>query len=274
MIYGAIGYSILKNSDLFQNTQIILISDNHDEQFKNCGTVSAKSEKATSESDIQIETYLGFLLDKNYIIMIEEIPDTKDLVSLFPNSVHVNNIRNFYINNKDNKNLIPIDVRFELIDNYDEVYYNEQLLKDYIFKIYDFFMFEHKFFNNLSLYSNLIDKSLLKNHYKFLLDKFLSFVKLYKKYFEFKIKDIIYKSILIDKINDILSDIMELYILIKIYDILKEEKKIIIYAGLYHIDNIKKLLIKYYKYKEIETYGSTNMDDISNENRCIKFIPE
>jgi hypothetical protein len=60
-----------------------------------------------------------------------------------------------------------------------------------------------------------------------------------------------------------------------LYEILNNGKrKIIIYAGLYHIDKIKKLLINYYKYKEYEKYGSTNMNDISNENICIKFIPE
>ena len=99
MIYGAIGYSILKNSDIFHNSQIILISDNHDINYKNCGT---------PEKDIQIDFYLEYLLNKNYIIMIEEIPNTKELISLFPNSSHVNNIRNFYINNKDNKNIINL----------------------------------------------------------------------------------------------------------------------------------------------------------------------
>jgi len=90
-----------------------------------------------------------------------------------------------------------------------------------------------------------------------------------------EIKDIFYKSILINEITKILSDIMEFYILIKLYDFLNDgNKKIIIYAGLYHIDNIKKLLIKYYKYKEIDNYGITNMNDIFSENRCIKLIPE
>jgi len=266
MIYGAIGYSILKNSDIFHNSQIILISDNHDINYKNCGT---------SEPDIQIDFYLEYLLNKNYIVMIEEIPNTKELISLFPNSSHVNNIRNFYINNKDNKNIIPIDIRFEIIDNHEEAYYDEQILKNYIFKIYEFFMLEHNFFKNLSLYSQNIDNTILKTHYKILLNKFISFIKKYNKYLEYKIKDIFYKSILINEITKILSDIMEFYILIKLYDFLNDgNKKIIIYAGLYHIDNIKKLLIKYYKYKEIDNYGITNMNDIFSENRCIKLIPE
>ena len=32
---------------------------------------------------------------------------------------------------KDNKNIIPIDIRFEIIDNHEEAYYDEQILKNY-----------------------------------------------------------------------------------------------------------------------------------------------
>ena len=264
MIYGAIGYSILKNSELFDNSRIILISDNHDEEFKDCGS---------SVPDIQIESYLEYLLNNNYVTMIEEIPNVRELVSLFPESSHVENTRKFYINNKDNKNLIPIDVRFELIDNHDEEYYDKQKLKDYISKISEFFLFKHKFFIGLSLYSERIYVSILKSHYKYLLEKYDLFKKKFDKFIEIEIKYIPYKKVLIYEINEILSDIMELYILIKIYDILNNgERKIIIYAGLYHIDKIKNLLINYYKYKEYEKYGSTNIND--NENICIKFIPE
>lgn len=266
MIYGAIGYSILKNSELFQNSRIILISDNHDEEIKDCGS---------TVPDIQIESYLEYLLNNNYVTMIEEIPNLRELVSLFPESSHVENIRKFYINNKDNKNMIPIDVRFELIDNHDEEYYDKQKLKNYILKISEFFIFEHKFFIGLSLYSEKIYDSILGVHYKYLLEKYELFKKEYDKFFGNEIKYIPHKKVLIDKINEILSDIMELYILIKLYEILNNGKgKIIIYAGLYHIDKIKKLLIKYYKYKEFENYGSTNINDISNENLCIKFIYE
>lgn len=264
MIYGAIGYSILEFSELFQNSRIILISDNHDEEYKDCGS---------SVPDIQIESYLEYLLNNNYVIMIEEIPSTKDLVSLFPDSSHVVNIRKLYINNKFNKNMIPIDVRFELIDNHDEEYYDKQKLKDYINKISDFFLFKHNFFIGISLYSEKIYVSILKDHYKYLKNKYDIFEKEYNNFFENEIKDIPNKTKVIDKINEILSDIMELYTLIKIYDILNSaEKKIIIYAGLYHISNIKELLIKYYNYKEGENYGSTNMIDIHNETKCIKFI--
>ena len=115
--------------------------------------------------------------------------------------------------------------------------------------------------------------SILKDHYKILKNKYDIFEKEYNNFFENEIKDIPYKTKVIEKINEILSDIMELYTLIKIYDILNSaEKKIIIYAGLYHISNIKELLIKYYKYKEGENYGYTNMSNIHNETRCIKFI--
>ena len=51
-IYGALGYTILYNSDIFPDTEILLISDNHDEYIKDCNT-----------KQIMIDEYLKIKLD-------------------------------------------------------------------------------------------------------------------------------------------------------------------------------------------------------------------
>lgn len=271
MIYGTIGYSILNNSSIFPNNEIILLADSHDEKYKKCDPDNIYN------TDIQINDFLESLLNKNHILMIEEIPNTKDLVPLFPESTHVKNIRNFYIKNQHNKNLIPIDIRFEFIDNYEEGYYDDQILSNYIYKIYKFFVFEHDFFFGLNLYSKNIDMSILKDYYIKLLTDFNLFVKKNKLYMYDKIKNIPNKDILIDNINDILSDIMELYVIMKLFEIFitneKPNKKIIIYTGLYHTDNIKQTLLKYYKFTEIKKDGITEMKDKHKYMRdCINIM--
>ena len=230
MIYGTSGYSILNNSSIFPNNEIILLADSHDEKYKKCDPDNIYN------TDIQINDFLESLLNKNHILMIEEIPNTKDLVPLFPESTHVKNVRDFYIKSQHNKNLIPIDIRFEFIDNYEEGYYDDQILTDF----------------------NL-------------------FVKKNKLYMYDKIKNIPNKDILIDNINNILSDIMELYVLMKLFEIFitnkKSNIKIIIYTGLYHTDNIKQALLKYYKFTEIKKDGITEMKDKHKYIRdCINLI--
>jgi len=261
LIYGSTGYTILYNKSL--DCEILLLSDNHDEKIKQCNP--------NKKDDIQINDYLKGLLDKNYIIMVEEVPfraDKTTLIGLWDNSDHVKNVRNFYENNIANKNLIPFDIRFELIDSFDPIDYNVLTLKNYIKNIYKFFMLEHDFFNDLILYSKKIDDSVIKRYYIKLMIKFLNFCERNKIYLNNIIKSIENKDILIEKIQDLVSDIMEFYILIKLYDLVKLNKKIVIYSGLFHIHNIEVLLIKYYNFIMIEQYGKMNMEE-KDDNQCI-----
>jgi len=261
LIYGSTGYTILYNKSF--DCEILLLSDNHDEHIKQCNS--------NKKNDIQINDYLKGLLDKNYIIMVEEVPfraDKTTLIGLWDNSDHVKNVRNFYENNITNKNLIPFDIRFELIDSFDPIDYNESILKNYIKNIYKFFMLEHDFFNDLILYSKKIDDSVIKRYYITLMIKFLNLCEKNKMYLNNKIKSIKNKDMLIEKIQDLVSDIMEFYILIKLYDTIKLNKKIVIYGGLYHVINIQNLLIKYYDFIILEKYGKMNIEE-KDDNQCI-----
>ena len=271
LIFGAIGYTILYNSYLFSDYEILLIYDSHDEQVKQCNT--------NKENDIQINNYLELLLEKNYVIMIEEVPinpDKKTLVGLWNDSVHVKNIRYFFEKNNNNINLIPFDIRFELIDSFDETDYNTQTLKKYVHNMYKFFIFKHPFFKDLLLYSKSIDVSFIKNYYITLLIKFHKLIMTHKEDLNKQIQHINNNKELIDNINNLLSDIMEFYVILRLYNDMQNNKKIVIYGGLIHINNIKKILIKYYKFQIKEEYGNTDYNlhigsikNHINENQCI-----
>jgi hypothetical protein len=273
MIFGSIGYTILSNSTLFPTINILLLYDSHDEQIKKCNT---------TEKDIQIDEYLYELLNKNYILMIEEVPlydsleKKKTLIGLWDDSNHIKNIRKFYETNKNNKNLIPFDIRFELIDSFDENDYNDTSLYDYTKNIFIFLMLEHHFFKPSILYTKSIDNSFIRSLYKDILIKFRNIIIPNKDNLNIKLKYFKDKKNIIDKLNDILSDIMEFYILIKLFDLIQSNTNIVIYGGLIHIDNIKKLLIKYYKFSIKNNYGITefnefNKDFVNYDNQCIEI---
>lgn len=265
MIFGSIGYTILNNSTLFPNINILLLYDSHDEQIKKC---------PDDNIDIQINDYLLELLNKKYFVMIEEVPLEKDkklLVELWSDSNHVKNTRKFYLDNKDNKNLLGFDIRFQLIDSFDESDYNDKTLRNYLIKIYEFFMLEHPYFKDILLYAKTIDKSFIKMYYTDILLKFRNLIIPNKEVLNIKIKNLPNKYFIINDINNILSDIMELYILIKLFDIIQINNNIVIYGGLIHIDNIKKLLIKYYKFNIKEEFGITQFNEHTNCDKiqCI-----
>ena len=93
MIFGAIGYSILGKSTLFPNVKIILISDQHDEPSTSCTSDDGKILPSVLISD-----YLYKLICEGYILLLEEIPYSGELVGLWENSIHVASTRQLYLN--------------------------------------------------------------------------------------------------------------------------------------------------------------------------------
>ena len=271
LIFGAIGYTKLYNSSLFHKCEILLISDSHDEQMKQCNI--------NKQDDINIDKYLELLLKNNYTIMIEEVPfrpDKKTLVGLWNESDHVKNTRIFYERNISNPKLIPFDIRFELIDSLDENDYNTQTLKKYIYNIYKFLKLEHPFFKDLILYSKLIDNSVIRIYYITILIKFYDLVLSNKSELDKEIKYILnINNKIIDNIFDLLSEILEFYVILQLYNIMQTNKKIVIYGGLAHTENIKIILNKYYKFAIKEEYGKTDFkndykNDFKNDYLCIR----
>jgi hypothetical protein len=266
-IYGAIGYTILYNSELFKDIEILLISDIHEEFINKCD----------SKYEIPIDKYISQLLDKDYTIILEEIPNNKELIELFPNSDHVQKLRKLYLNNIDK--IIGIDIRLDLIDMTDIKTNNIILIKKLI-DICNVYLLKNKLFANFSLYNKKIDQSIFKDYYLKFIKKFINFIYYCDKDIYKYPKDIppIKIEIIITLLEEILSDIIEFYTMNVIYDKIKyiiknnKNKKIVINCGLYHIEQLEKYLIKYLKFKIKNTLGIVKMKDSNLNIICINYI--
>lgn len=274
MIYGAIGYSILGNSSIFPNIEIILISDQHDEPSTSC-----KSDDGKIIPSILISDYLHKLILDGYILLLEEIPYAGELIGLWGNSLHVASTRQLYLNSlnyeKLKNKIIPFDIRLDLIKNLDKNYSDNQILLNYIYNINEFCILKCKCLSNLSIYSKNIDKSIFSSYYYNILYKFYYFIRNYKPYLNYKIGDIPKKNHVYDTIEILLSDIMEFYCVASIYDLIKKNNnKFVIYCGLYHIEKIENIICKYLKFKILRVYGTMSMDDINKIKDICIDIPK
>jgi hypothetical protein len=272
MIFGAIGYSILGKSNIFPNVEIMLISDQHDEP-----TTSCKSDDGKIIPSILISDYLRKLILDGYILLLEEIPYSGDLIGLWEDSIHVASTRQLYLNSLNSDKLknkiIPFDIRLDIIKNLDKNYSDNQILFHYIYNINEFCILKCKHLISLSIYSKNIDKSILGNYYNSILYKFYYFVRNYKSYLNYRIKDIPKKHEIYDTIEILLSDIMEFYCIANIFDlIINNQTKIVINCGLYHIEKLEKLLCKYFNFNILRVYGAMSMNDIDKiKDICIEI---
>jgi hypothetical protein len=272
MLFGAIGYTILENPSEFSNIKIILICDKHDEETKDC-----KTSDGITTSFILISEYLKKLMDKDYILLLEEIPSSAEIVSLWNDSIHVQSMRNLYLDSIKNLELkdkiFAFDVRLDLVKNMTPEFYLEQRLHDYIKEIKNFFLLKNKLFSDLKIYNSDIDNSFLGEYYFEILKKYYFFVSYYKDYLDYKIKDIPRYIELYDTIEIILSNIIEFNCVAKLFDLIHKKNKFIIYGGLYHIQNIKKKLIKYFKFNKIINSGIVELEDIHKITQNCSEIP-
>ena len=150
MIFGAIGYSNLGKSPIFQDVEIMMISDQHDEPSTSC-----KSDDGKIIPSILISDYLRKLILNGYILLLEEIPYSGNLVGLWEDSIHVASTRQLYIDSlnydKLRNKIIPFDIRLEIINNLDRNYSDNQILSHYIYNIYKFCIE-----NSIIYYTNIL----------------------------------------------------------------------------------------------------------------------
>jgi hypothetical protein len=254
-IYGIIGYTILNNSLIFPNTEILIISDMHNEPMKNCSPYK----------QINIEHLLKIYIDKEYKILLEEIPNNKELIPLFPESNHVNNTRKFYLNNFDK--IIGFDIRLDLIDITALENSSIPLITHFV-RLFEFFMIQSKLF----------ELPIIKKCYFKILIKFYKFCNQYKEELKFtyqQINKLVFDQ-LISNLSDLLSDIIEFYCFCRLFNELKENKikKFVINCGLYHAEKISNLIQKYlhYSIKIHNGINSINMINYNTENLCVDYF--
>jgi len=265
-ISGIIGYIYLKKN----NINILLLSDNHSNE-KYCSIDS----KFISE----------FLESKNSKILLEEVPRFKnqELLELW-STKHIQKLKELYIKNK-NIDIEGIDIRPMLIpfsleifnfNNNQDLDYIDNIKKitllEYLKELNIFFNFENNYFLN-SLQNTYTDIN--TNIGKLFLDIKILYIDISKTK-NLTMVELSKDNIFVDKLNNLLSNILEWYIIAKIIsDSNRGISKYIIHAGLAHTTNINKLLINKFGFEIINSNGIIDINNVQNENiNCLKLPNE
>jgi hypothetical protein len=260
-INGIIGYIYLINKQ--NNIHILLFSDNH------------SSEKYCENNSIFIS---DFLETKKSKILLEEVPRmNNELIELW-DTKHNQKLKNLYL--KNNNNIDGVDIRpllvpfsLKILEKpnliIDKKYLNSiqiMTVSEYLKLLTSFFDLKHNYFiENLGEYYK---NDILLNELN------IKFTNIYKQYLNTNIiiSEVINKNKnFIDNIDDILSSIMEWYIIAKIFFYNNNQKinKFIIHTGLYHSTNVNKILIEKYGFNKIHSNGLVDININSIENNCI-----
>lgn len=264
-ISGAVGYTLLKSPN---NNYILVFSDIHD-GVKYCN----------DSNENKISTFLKNRKD-NFNILLEESTQIEvDLKGLWPNSKHTQELKKLAYESND---INSFDIRplllpfsWELIDV--DINLGNTILNNYLTLI-------NTFFDKSSLlYTKYIQKELVKIkylkkknnlHLLEIFDQYSLFLKQNKNILEKKLLEIKKNNIeILIKINEIISHIMEWYIILLV---LNNNKNSIIHAGLSHTENVVKLLKEFYKFEVIENEGLNKLEEVINLNKptaCI-LLPE
>ena len=226
----------------------------------------------------------------NSKILLEEVPRVGPVLKeLWPSSPHTQKLKEEYI--KNSHIIQGVDIRPLLIPFSWELAYDDYTpsvnLKEYLELINLFFTLKLDFIKNdlKHIYSEeFLKKKKLGKHFLILKRIIIRLIKKNKIYLDKDIKDVIKNNKkLLQQINNILSDIMEWYIIAKIYQGINENKNyqginenktsFIIHAGLAHTTNIINLLKNYYNYKIINDFGRTNMHNLNIESTGCLYLP-
>jgi hypothetical protein len=261
---GSIGYTLL----IKNNIKILILADNHS-KLTYCKT-----------DGIFISDW--FKNKYNSRILLEEVPRVvgHDLHELWPSSVHTQKLKEEYIKNSHiikgidiRPFLIPFSLEFASDENTPNI-----ILKEY-FELFNlFFTLKLDFIKKDLKYiysKEFLKKRKIGKHFLILKRIIIDIIKKNKIYLDKYIKDVIKENTqLLEQINNILSDIMEWYIIAKIYQGINEKKSsFIIHAGLIHTHNTIKLLKNYYNYKIINDFGKTNIDNLNMEYNGCLYLP-
>ena len=280
-VSGSIGYSYLKN----KNKEVLSLADDH-----------SLSEYCNNTNAICIDRWLD--KTKNTNIYIEEV-ERKNvrLKELWPNAIHTQRLKNWYLENKYNDNVIPIDIRPFLIPfdwklMFKKSIYGQFKLNEYI-KPINIFLYQENY-TNIHLIEPLLLKILKKlqyikankmkntgliKHFNLIKKKFYQFLKKHKHKLHLKLCDCfdndepwfgnyLYTDEelpLFTELDEILSAIMEWY---TILNIITTDKLSIIHAGLYHTKNINHLLINIYN------FTLQKPEYINPHKSCVLLTPE
>jgi hypothetical protein len=254
-IYGTIGYTLLKNPNT--ENKIIVLADMHD-RLQECANNTNISDWFKSK----------FHSSK---ILLEEVPREKvTLQELWTESPHTQNLKKLFLKNQ--QIIHAVDIRpflipfsWELLSDsktFNDQYYDIKL-KKYLFNVNNFFKLELDYLiEKLPNYKlEKIINTKLGKHFLEIKKNWKKFLINSQSYLNSKII-IVYKnnSNILEKISDILNEIMEWYICANIE--LNSNKSIILHTGLAHSDKVIEWLINHYNFIQEDSYGINKMDEI------------
>lgn len=261
-INGSIGYTLLANNDI----KVLVLADMHS-KLPYC-----------DKDGIFVSEWLKNKFKSK--ILLEEVPRTETkLKELWPSSPHTQKLKNAYL---ENSHIIQgVDIRPFLIPFSWELSFDKEVpnltLREYLSYINIFCNLKLNYFikDLKNIYSKeYLSRSLLGLHYMKIKKFIKEYVKSHKNYLNASIKEISKNNtIVLEKINEIISFIMEWYVIAKMYQsILEGKKTIIIHAGLAHTTNILVALQNMYKFKIISEEGLTDIDEYNKaSNGCLQL---
>lgn len=261
--YGLVGYTLLEKD----NKNILIFADIHD------GVTYCNN------NSIGISDWLKSRFNKNQILIEEVSLKNVKLKDLWPGSRHTQELKKLVKNY--NSNVSAVDIRPLLIP------FSWELLEKYpkmgILSFGKYLIYIDDFFNsNGVLYNTIIINELNKLktnkyyqkillHYKIIKEEYL--VLKNNNDLDIPIIKIYKKQDLLEEVNNIISFIMEWYIVLLS---LNSYNNTIIHSGLAHTTRLNNILEKFYNFNIIEKKGLNHMRDIDYDkvySACI-MIPE
>jgi hypothetical protein len=263
---GSVGYTFLKNN----NIHVLLLADIHD------GVEYCK------QNSKMIAQWLDETSNK-YTILLEEVKGDYKLTDLWPGSKHTQELKKL---NHDSNKVIPVDIRPQLIPFSWELAkttndLGKTTLASYIKLLKDFFR-NTLDSNDIMVQNNIINMKQVQStnnsnesyispeyHLQQLKKIFDDYLATYKSIMNSCIEDIIKKNVdCLERINNIISMIMEWYIVVLTYN---NSHNTIIHIGLAHSKRVLDLLLKVYRFTTIEEYGINKIADVNSitPSSCI-----
>lgn len=270
-ISGSVGFTLLKNEKL--NKYILLLADVHD-------GVSYCSRDSSTSTFIDKWLMTKGQKDNNDILLEEVLRDyLNKLKELWPASPHTQNLKHLSINNKKIK---LVDIRPLLIPFSWELCDTDEILGQYLFKKYLEILDNLFNFRRTQLMLKYILPQVLKlkepykkiviKHFYEIRDLYLLFINEYKYLMDTQLIYIFKTNpSILEKINNLLSLLMEWYIMVLIKN---SSKNTIIHIGLAHSDRLLELLLNVYNYNIINQQGINKMEDTYKPlHSCININP-
>jgi len=265
-IYGSIGYTLLNNKQSKHN--ILVFADKHD-NIPDC------------KNRIDMAKWFKTKF-KSSVILLEEVPRVgNEILGLWETSKHTKELKDVYL---ENPSIIkPVDIRhflvpfsWEVIDDSSEY---QITLRKYLFHINKFFIMENEYLiTNCPLYDvTRLQHLTLGRHFLNIKDEYYQLIqKLIKnKLLDSMIKNVReHSQIYLEKINDLISDIMEWYICACVEE--HQDKPLLIHIGLAHSEKIINQLQNKYYYKIIREEGINKLNELSTKriNGCVSISKE